>query len=80
MEEPLYPSYSLEKNITVCAKNINELLESVKIGLEKNLLRERHFTSEKLFCEEILITARNKVYQTETLQWLKPIGISENQL
>lgn len=54
LEEPLYPSYSLEKNITVFAKNINELLESVKIGLGKNLLGERHFTSEKLFCEEIL--------------------------
>lgn len=54
LEEPLYPSYSLEKNITVFAKNVNELLESVKIGLGKILLEERHFASEKLFCEEIL--------------------------
>lgn len=48
LEEPLCPSYSLEKSITVFAKNINELLESVKIGLGKNLLRERHFTSEAI--------------------------------
>lgn len=54
LEEPLYSSYSLEKNVTVFAKDINELLESVKMGLGKNLLGERHFACEKVFCEEIL--------------------------
>ena len=37
---------------------------------------------EQKFYDEIkniLITARNKVYQTANLQWSKPIGISENQ-
>ena len=54
LEEPLYSSYNLERNIADFAKDINELLESVKIGLGKNLLGERHFTSEKAFCEDIL--------------------------
>lgn len=53
--EKLLPSNSnLEKSVAGFAEEINELLESTKMGLRKNLLEERHLTSEKAFCEEIL--------------------------
>lgn len=54
LEKFLPSSYNLEKNVADFVTEINELLESTKISLGKNVLQERHFTSEKIFCEEIL--------------------------
>ncbi len=53
LEEPLYSSSNLEKNIVEFVRDVNGLLKSVKIGLGKNVF-ERCCISEKIFCEEIL--------------------------
>lgn len=47
-------SHNLEKKTSSFAEQINELLESTRKGLRRNTLKERHFASEKVFCEEIL--------------------------
>lgn len=54
LEKSLSSSYDLEKNVIRFVEEINELLDSTKIGLGRYLLEERHLISEKIFCKEIL--------------------------
>lgn len=54
LEKRLPSRYNLEKSVAGFTKEINELLQSTKMGLGKNFLEERHLTCEKVFCEEIL--------------------------
>ena len=54
LEKFLPSSYDLEKNVISFSEEVNELLESTKMGLGRYLLEKRHLASEKIFCKEIL--------------------------